>query len=557
MSEALKIEPRKIKWVDEARVLSNAMPLLFNKDWTVVSELLQNSRRAGAQHIDMRIDKLRFLIEDDGEGLPDDEALITLLCVGASGYSNKSVDQERPAGMGIYSLLGSARRVIIESGFGRVDIESEQWFNNPDYRDGIFDRIDRTKSYSPGLRLRAIGPQDYLTNKDKFHELLSIQPGVQTSLNGEAVKPCDWADHYDNHIEFEGCSIYWNDKSQYKDGDVIWYGHPIDVITVMSCVIVVNSGYPFQPRLPDRNTIIKDDQWEGFLRRLSQAMAVFYCAKPASYFKENPHMIEVVWKLDSGRAAREMKVAILRQPNDIDSDSEGHSTHLKSIAVDVSPGSVYWNTAEIDCEIPIQTSDKMDVGNTHETIGVTEGQIAKWPVGVGHIDRAPHAASVFQVKEDGVYIEVRDAIETSCGAVECYRSADLVLQFEDNTEYRLAIEDGAVIPLSGHENYDISLLVISDDPASAVTCRGEYGFVYCDGSESDSYETQEREYQKELNGIIDKIHNKVQLLKAMRRVLHDVDHIEHIHFYEEQGERMARVEYTAKSAHEMETFKVV
>lgn len=88
---------------------------LFNNSATdVLSELLQNARRAGASRvaIDVASDDGRSLlvIRDNGSGIDDPAKLVTL---GESGWNGTIAHREDPAGMGVFSLAG--RHVEIRS----------------------------------------------------------------------------------------------------------------------------------------------------------------------------------------------------------------------------------------------------------------------------------------------------------------------------------------------------------------------------------------------------------------------------------------------------------
>ncbi len=72
---------------------------------TVFGELLQNSRRAGAESVEIRIKDAeggaRVTYRDDGPGVPDLESLLRL---GYSGWSEETRSKEDPAGAGFFSL---------------------------------------------------------------------------------------------------------------------------------------------------------------------------------------------------------------------------------------------------------------------------------------------------------------------------------------------------------------------------------------------------------------------------------------------------------------------
>lgn len=108
--------------IDEDGALRNQR-YAFSNRFTLVTELLQNARRAGAQHIDVDYDAdtLRLTVQDDGCGLQDFQALLTFH---HSGWDSQTVVEERPFGLGFTKCLYAATRCIVHSGHQRVDIDT-------------------------------------------------------------------------------------------------------------------------------------------------------------------------------------------------------------------------------------------------------------------------------------------------------------------------------------------------------------------------------------------------------------------------------------------------
>lgn len=83
--------------------------MIFNNRLdTILSELTQNARRAGATHLDVNVTPTingrgRMTIHDNGKGIPA-EKFQTLLEFGGSGWNDLTEAVETPAGMGIFSL---------------------------------------------------------------------------------------------------------------------------------------------------------------------------------------------------------------------------------------------------------------------------------------------------------------------------------------------------------------------------------------------------------------------------------------------------------------------
>ena len=106
---------------------------LFNGTATdVLTELLQNSRRAGATGIETYTFDVAgvpyLIVRDDGGGVSNPQAIVTL---GESGWDNDLARREDPAGMGFFSLAGRSVEVraysaALGSGW-RLAITPEAW----------------------------------------------------------------------------------------------------------------------------------------------------------------------------------------------------------------------------------------------------------------------------------------------------------------------------------------------------------------------------------------------------------------------------------------------
>lgn len=95
----------------------------FTDRFTLVTELLQNARRAGAKHIviDHQAENQMLRVRDDGQGIDD---LQKLLSFHESGWDQATVVQERALGIGFTKCLYAAARVVVASGHQRVNIDT-------------------------------------------------------------------------------------------------------------------------------------------------------------------------------------------------------------------------------------------------------------------------------------------------------------------------------------------------------------------------------------------------------------------------------------------------
>jgi len=86
----------------------------FTSRLNTISELLQNARRAGATRVRiLRPDPSTLVIEDDGKGIEDFAALIS---IAGSAWSQDVARTEHPYGIGFLSALLCCERIEVESG---------------------------------------------------------------------------------------------------------------------------------------------------------------------------------------------------------------------------------------------------------------------------------------------------------------------------------------------------------------------------------------------------------------------------------------------------------
>lgn len=95
----------------------------FTDRFTLVTELLQNARRAGALHIvvDRQAEGGVLRVQDDGHGIEDFQKLLSFH---ESGWDEGTTEQEHPFGIGFTKCLYAATHVVVASGQHRVDIDT-------------------------------------------------------------------------------------------------------------------------------------------------------------------------------------------------------------------------------------------------------------------------------------------------------------------------------------------------------------------------------------------------------------------------------------------------
>lgn len=108
--------------INEEGVLRNQR-YAFTDRFTLVTELLQNTRRAGAMSIDVHYDASTqvLVVQDDGCGLDDFQKLLSFH---ESGWDAATHVEEHPFGVGFSKCLYATTRCIVASRHRRVDIDT-------------------------------------------------------------------------------------------------------------------------------------------------------------------------------------------------------------------------------------------------------------------------------------------------------------------------------------------------------------------------------------------------------------------------------------------------
>ena len=122
--------PHIVRAAVNEKQLFKTMKHLFSTSTTVLAELMQNSRRAGATYVEFTIDpETKFIkVVDDGSGLSDFGHLVHLC---ASGWDEDITLTDTPFGMGFFAVFFACEQVTIRSGGKRMtasldDIQSKR-----------------------------------------------------------------------------------------------------------------------------------------------------------------------------------------------------------------------------------------------------------------------------------------------------------------------------------------------------------------------------------------------------------------------------------------------
>lgn len=109
--------------VNQNRLMKN-LKVAFSNRFTVLSELMQNARRAGASKVEFSYNEQTntLTVTDDGCGIDDFQNLLT---VADSGWSQDVQESDQPYGMGFASALFAAESITVSSLGKKVALNSK------------------------------------------------------------------------------------------------------------------------------------------------------------------------------------------------------------------------------------------------------------------------------------------------------------------------------------------------------------------------------------------------------------------------------------------------
>ncbi|MCD2453647.1 ATP-binding protein [Methylicorpusculum oleiharenae] len=104
--------------------LVKSLKFSFTNKTTVLGELMQNARRAGATSVnfDFAPETKILRVTDNGCGI---DSIETLLTVAESGWDADVVAQEHPFGIGFLSALFACRHITVVSKSGRISVNTD------------------------------------------------------------------------------------------------------------------------------------------------------------------------------------------------------------------------------------------------------------------------------------------------------------------------------------------------------------------------------------------------------------------------------------------------
>ena len=228
----------------------------FTDRFTLVTELLQNARRAGAFHIAVEhlAEEQVLRVHDDGHGIEDFQKLLSFH---ESGWDDDTVTQEHPFGIGFTKGLYAATRIVAASGQLRVDIDTAAALRREAFE------VETMAQAVAGTTIELHGVE--IADLDNRMETLCEGFPVDVVFNGKPMERRYADDHLALvptpigavHVAGNGSGKATRDTLVFLQGFCV--KRPIYFKADHVNVIHLDPQQ-FMARLPDRDTLIDADQ---------------------------------------------------------------------------------------------------------------------------------------------------------------------------------------------------------------------------------------------------------------------------------------------------------
>ena len=160
--------------VNESNFIQH-LRLMFSTKDNVLSETMQNARRAGATSVsfDFNEETKTLVITDNGCGISNFKALIT---IAESSWSEEIMASDQPFGIGFASVSFSAEMVLVESRAKMIEFSSEDLINKVAIPIKTASFIGGTRLTLSGFKLDANRIGNSLRRLARGFSIVSVQP---------------------------------------------------------------------------------------------------------------------------------------------------------------------------------------------------------------------------------------------------------------------------------------------------------------------------------------------------------------------------------------------
>lgn len=253
--DTLDTPAERVGVVVDDRTMRKSLRFAFANHYTVVQELMQNARRAGATRIDIEYDEARqvLVVQDDGCGLTD---FSVLLRFAASGWDQEVTEAEGPYGMGFIACLYAARKeILVVSGDRQIRCSTTALL------DGETFPVEPAATPVRGTRVELVGVE----LKQPAATMQSISRGfaIPVLYNGQELTRPDALDSRPGEFVETPVGHMYVPGPTARHGLIVYLqGFRVYTSTTWAAqdAPIVHLNKQFTGKYPDRDRVIEEDQ---------------------------------------------------------------------------------------------------------------------------------------------------------------------------------------------------------------------------------------------------------------------------------------------------------
>lgn len=279
--------------------LFKLLPYFFDRPSAVLLEIAQNAHRSGAARLDITLKGSELEVEDDGSGTDNPQALV---CLAESDWPSTVMDNQMPAGWGLFFLMSISETVTFTSRFGTLEIDCKRFLNGSYYRDKALTMVDGSVRTEKGFRIRAHLVEGVFKSVAYLQVLESLAYfPMNITVNGARIKTRSLSETCKNYpikTSYMSNAVYLNPngalflrstESFLNHVSLVWYGMPMNVTSYLHDVAIdTREGDPLTPVLPYRTSIKHDEKAERFLEFVRRAVAAWCIEQIRAFDSEVP-----------------------------------------------------------------------------------------------------------------------------------------------------------------------------------------------------------------------------------------------------------------------------
>jgi len=303
---------REIRGTMDQAALARTPQLFDQSATTIVAELLQNARRAGATRVHVRVERRpegEFAVfEDDGRGVDDVRTLVTF---GRSGWDAATAPAESWAGMGVFALasrgctvtsLGRRAALTPDVFIGRASATLE----NAPFNHGTIISFPLQGAWSRPGALSAAEELDEAISREATYCPIAV------TLDGYPVSQLPYLEYAVETLPIDGVdvgfydSVAWERRdpdlmfqpstsgsraSRHRPGffNVNFWGHAVEGPTrvhvpngdeAWTALWDIREDARIRLKLPTRDTVIQDDAWIQLHGKTELAICALVARRP-------------------------------------------------------------------------------------------------------------------------------------------------------------------------------------------------------------------------------------------------------------------------------------